>query len=158
MAKVTRSGEMHSWAEALWVEMVAQPTFSASATSCWSPAPPAQALHHLRHPLLDYHCSSISPPHRHPTVLPQDFHILQVLTCLLITTGADVKPRNVWRPRPSLPDRVTSNNTDRSINVNDPGLITLVNKLQDVFSTVGVSSPCATILSSCADSYRSKTP
>jgi hypothetical protein len=26
------------------------------------------------------------------------------------------------------------------INVNDPGLITLVNKLQDVFTTVGVSS------------------
>jgi hypothetical protein len=25
-----------------------------------------------------------------------------------------------------------------SINVNDPGLITLVNKLQDVFTTVGV--------------------
>lgn len=25
------------------------------------------------------------------------------------------------------------------INVNDPGLITLVNKLQDVFTTVGVS-------------------
>ena len=29
-----------------------------------------------------------------------------------------------------------------SVNVNDPGLITLVNKLQDVFATVGVSSTC----------------
>ncbi|KAK8209182.1 vacuolar protein sorting-associated protein 1 [Zalaria obscura] len=29
----------------------------------------------------------------------------------------------------------------RSINVNDPGLITLVNKLQDVFTTVGVQNP-----------------
>ena len=29
-----------------------------------------------------------------------------------------------------------------SINVNDPGLITLVNKLQDVFNTVGVSYLC----------------
>jgi hypothetical protein len=28
----------------------------------------------------------------------------------------------------------------QAINVNDPGLITLVNKLQDVFTTVGVSS------------------
>jgi hypothetical protein len=28
---------------------------------------------------------------------------------------------------------------DHRINVNDPGLITLVNKLQDVFTTVGVS-------------------
>jgi len=27
------------------------------------------------------------------------------------------------------------------VNVNDPGLITLVNKLQDVFATVGVSWP-----------------
>ncbi|KAI7639190.1 hypothetical protein KC322_g21005, partial [Hortaea werneckii] len=27
------------------------------------------------------------------------------------------------------------------INVNDPGLITLVNKLQDVFTTVGVQNP-----------------
>lgn len=27
------------------------------------------------------------------------------------------------------------------INVNDPGLITLVNKLQDVFTTVGVRCP-----------------
>lgn len=26
----------------------------------------------------------------------------------------------------------------RRVNVNDPGLITLVNKLQDVFTTVGV--------------------
>lgn len=31
--------------------------------------------------------------------------------------------------------------TIRSINVNDPGLITLVNKLQDVFTTVGVQNP-----------------
>ncbi|KAG9712334.1 dynamin-1-like protein-like protein, partial [Aureobasidium melanogenum] len=30
---------------------------------------------------------------------------------------------------------------NRSINVNDPGLITLVNKLQDVFTTVGVQNP-----------------
>ncbi|KAK3044487.1 vacuolar protein sorting-associated protein 1, partial [Coniosporium uncinatum] len=28
-----------------------------------------------------------------------------------------------------------------AINVNDPGLITLVNKLQDVFTTVGVQNP-----------------
>jgi len=31
-------------------------------------------------------------------------------------------------------------NDDTRINVNDPGLITLVNKLQDVFTTVGVSA------------------
>ncbi|MCJ1466169.1 vacuolar protein sorting-associated protein 1 [Pseudocyphellaria aurata] len=31
--------------------------------------------------------------------------------------------------------------TSYSINVNDPGLITLVNKLQDVFTTVGVQNP-----------------
>ncbi|KAI9665607.1 MAG: vacuolar protein sorting-associated protein 1 [Trizodia sp. TS-e1964] len=31
--------------------------------------------------------------------------------------------------------------TSHSINVNDPGLITLVNKLQDVFTTVGVQNP-----------------
>ncbi|MCJ1264494.1 vacuolar protein sorting-associated protein 1 [Lobaria immixta] len=30
---------------------------------------------------------------------------------------------------------------NQSINVNDPGLITLVNKLQDVFTTVGVQNP-----------------
>jgi hypothetical protein len=30
--------------------------------------------------------------------------------------------------------------TGSRINVNDPGLITLVNKLQDVFTTVGVRS------------------
>lgn len=30
----------------------------------------------------------------------------------------------------------------RRINVNDPGLITLVNKLQDVFTTVGVCISC----------------
>ena len=36
---------------------------------------------------------------------------------------------------------LTRNN--RSINVNDPGLITLVNKLQDVFTTVGVGPPTA---------------
>ncbi|KAG9546936.1 dynamin-1-like protein-like protein, partial [Aureobasidium melanogenum] len=32
-------------------------------------------------------------------------------------------------------------NASASINVNDPGLITLVNKLQDVFTTVGVQNP-----------------
>jgi GTP-binding protein EngB required for normal cell division len=32
---------------------------------------------------------------------------------------------------------------ERRINVNDPGLITLVNKLQDVFTTVGVCSAAA---------------
>ncbi|GAB7351074.1 hypothetical protein MBLNU459_g1549t2 [Dothideomycetes sp. NU459] len=32
-------------------------------------------------------------------------------------------------------------NANASINVNDPGLITLVNKLQDVFTTVGVQNP-----------------
>ena len=37
-----------------------------------------------------------------------------------------------------LPDKLTLNS---SINVNDPGLISLVNKLQDVFTTVGVSGP-----------------
>lgn len=37
---------------------------------------------------------------------------------------------------------------NRSINVNDPGLITLVNKLQDVFTTVGVRFRPA----SCSDS------
>jgi hypothetical protein len=31
----------------------------------------------------------------------------------------------------------------RRINVNDPGLITLVNKLQDVFTTVGVRGATA---------------
>ena len=35
-----------------------------------------------------------------------------------------------------------SANVARSINVNDPGLITLVNKLQDVFTTVGVCWHC----------------
>ncbi|KAF2153381.1 hypothetical protein K461DRAFT_321041 [Myriangium duriaei CBS 260.36] len=32
-------------------------------------------------------------------------------------------------------------NANANINVNDPGLITLVNKLQDVFTTVGVQNP-----------------
>lgn len=36
-------------------------------------------------------------------------------------------------------EEVKSDISRRSINVNDPGLITLVNKLQDVFTTVGVS-------------------
>ncbi|KAH8430684.1 vacuolar protein sorting-associated protein 1 [Aspergillus melleus] len=31
--------------------------------------------------------------------------------------------------------------TSLSINVNDPSLISLVNKLQDVFATVGVHNP-----------------
>jgi hypothetical protein len=35
----------------------------------------------------------------------------------------------------------------QAINVNDPGLITLVNKLQDVFTTVGVRNGTADIAS-----------
>ncbi|KAI9664259.1 MAG: vacuolar protein sorting-associated protein 1 [Alyxoria varia] len=34
-----------------------------------------------------------------------------------------------------------ASNATAAVNVNDPGLITLVNKLQDVFSTVGVQNP-----------------
>jgi dynamin 1-like protein len=36
---------------------------------------------------------------------------------------------------------MASPTTGYSINVNDPSLISLVNKLQDVFSTVGVQNP-----------------
>lgn len=57
--------------------------------------------------------------------------------------------RKPWPPRPisrklsSTPGDCNLINLEleltlRSINVNDPGLITLVNKLQDVFTTVGV--------------------
>lgn len=44
-------------------------------------------------------------------------------------------------PSPPCPPplRYGQANILRSINVNDPSLISLVNKLQDVFSTVGVS-------------------
>ncbi|KAF2140366.1 uncharacterized protein K452DRAFT_327715 [Aplosporella prunicola CBS 121167] len=43
------------------------------------------------------------------------------------------------RARLCAPPTMTANPT--AINVNDPGLITLVNKLQDVFTTVGVQNP-----------------
>jgi hypothetical protein len=43
------------------------------------------------------------------------------------------------RMLPSAAIKAISNASSRSINVNDPSLITLVNKLQDVFTTVGVS-------------------
>lgn len=48
-------------------------------------------------------------------------------------------------PRPIITTADVDSIADqhRSINVNDPGLITLVNKLQDVFATVGVSYPDA---------------
>jgi hypothetical protein len=39
---------------------------------------------------------------------------------------------------PKTAPRSAQANAMYSINVNDPGLITLVNKLQDVFTTVGV--------------------
>ncbi|KAF7568548.1 hypothetical protein PtrM4_131610 [Pyrenophora tritici-repentis] len=50
-----------------------------------------------------------------------------------------------------------------AINVNDPTLITLVNKLQDVFTTVGVCHSLPPTCAQChkrnADAYvRSKTP
>ena len=55
-------------------------------------------------------------------------------------------PSPKWRRNSSTPQRrllapldpITVGLTVASINVNDPGLITLVNKLQDVFATVGV--------------------
>lgn len=46
-----------------------------------------------------------------------------------------------WQPLVRLQGLISRfNRTDslRRVNVNDPGLITLVNKLQDVFTTVGV--------------------
>lgn len=46
--------------------------------------------------------------------------------------------RKETRPRREYTDAIL---TQRRINVNDPGLITLVNKLQDVFTTVGVQNP-----------------
>jgi hypothetical protein len=42
------------------------------------------------------------------------------------------------RHMPKTAPRSAQANAIHSINVNDPGLITLVNKLQDVFTTVGV--------------------
>lgn len=55
------------------------------------------------------------------------------------------------RELPDIP-KVVKECADRNrINVNDPGLITLVNKLQDVFTTVGVRITSGGILNLEAD-------
>ena len=51
-----------------------------------------------------------------------------------------------------------ASNMGYSINVNDPGLIQVVNKLQDVFSTVGVCPNLISCVVIILTYRRSKTP
>lgn len=81
--------------------------------------------------------------HRDSFLFSPSLNTHHILDCRLPSYRKPWPPRPTSRKLSSTPGdcnliSLELELTLRSINVNDPGLITLVNKLQDVFTTVGV--------------------
>lgn len=116
------------WTASETLHLAAIPTLPALSYP-QSPLPPCEGHTHESHPVYNRNLLFYS---RNSSVRSLSLHSCQPWQARRQPRAHPPVPRG-QAPK-TLADLLVC-----SINVNDPGLISLVNKLQDVFSTVGVS-------------------